>query len=56
MGICVHFRNMTDFYLEEFIPYQISVLANQMSRDLEKRYRHKFGIRVSEWRILCHLS
>ena len=47
---------MSDFNLDEFIPYQISVLAKQMSRDLELRYRQKFGIRVSEWRILAHLS
>ncbi|MCY3879714.1 MAG: MarR family transcriptional regulator [Rhodobacteraceae bacterium] len=47
---------MTDFILDDFLPYQISVLAKRMSQDLEVHYRRKFGLRVPEWRIMAHLS
>ena len=46
---------MEKFDLNSFLPYQVNVLASRMSRSLEARYRNKFGITVSEWRILVHL-
>ena len=47
---------MAKFDLNNFLPYQVNVLASRMSRNLEARYRSKFGISVAEWRILAHLS
>ena len=47
---------VTAFNLDEFLPYQISVLSRRMSQDLERRYSSRFGLRVPEWRILAHLS
>lgn len=47
---------MTDFNLDEFLPYRFSVLAQRMSREFEDQYRDRFGIRVAEWRIVAHLS
>ena len=47
---------MSGFDLEQFMPYQISVLAGRLSRRLEARYHERFGIRVAEWRMVAHLS
>ncbi len=47
---------MSDFSLDSFIPYQLSVLAAQVSREFSAVYREKFDISVSEWRVVAHLS
>ena len=47
---------MTDFNLEDFLPYQLAVLAESTSRAFEKEYRTRFGIGVAEWRVVAHLS
>lgn len=47
---------VTVFNLDEFLPYQISVLSRRMSQNLEQRYSSRFGLRVPEWRIMAHLS
>ena len=47
---------MTHFDLDNFLPYQMNVLAKQMSEELERTYWVPYGIRIPEWRILAHLS
>lgn len=47
---------MTDFILDDFLPYQLAVVAERTSREYSKRYRDKFGISIPEWRVLAHLS
>jgi DNA-binding MarR family transcriptional regulator len=47
---------VADFVLDEFLPYQLAVLANRISDAFSKRYREKFGITVPEWRVVAHLS
>lgn len=47
---------MSEFNLDSFLPYQLSVLAAQVSREFSAVYREKFGISVSEWRVVAHLS
>ena len=47
---------MSDFKLDSFLPYQLSVLAAQVSREFSAIYRERFGISVSEWRVVAHLS
>ncbi len=49
------FRDMAEFDLDQFLPYRVSVLAQQLSREFEGCYRRRFGIRVAEWRIMAHL-
>ena len=46
---------MAEFDLDQFLPYRVSVLAQQLSREFEDCYRDRFGIRVAEWRIMAHL-
>ena len=47
---------MTKFNLEDFLPYQLAVLAENTSRAFESEYRARFGIGVAEWRVVAHLS
>src|SRR5215470_10422573 len=48
--------NDTDFQLERFLPYRLSVLANLASRALARLYSARFGLSVAEWRVIAHLS
>lgn len=47
---------MTDFVLDEFLPYQLAVLAERTSRAFSALYRERFGISIPEWRVVAHLS
>jgi DNA-binding MarR family transcriptional regulator len=47
---------VTDFVLEEFLPYQIAELSRGMSGAFSRHYRDRYGISVSEWRVVAHLS
>ncbi|MCA8868669.1 MAG: winged helix-turn-helix transcriptional regulator [Rhodobacteraceae bacterium] len=47
---------LTDFVLDEFLPYRLTILATRLSEQFAERYRAKFGISVPEWRLVAHLS
>ncbi|SMR81869.1 DNA-binding transcriptional regulator, MarR family [Aliiroseovarius halocynthiae] len=47
---------MTSFKLDDFLPYQIAVLSSRVSAEFSKHYREAYGISVSEWRVVAHLS
>lgn len=47
---------MTDFDLDDFLPYQLAVAAARVSRGFAERYRAEFGLTIPEWRVLAHLS
>ncbi|HHL31991.1 MAG TPA: MarR family transcriptional regulator, partial [Oceanospirillales bacterium] len=42
--------------LQEFLPYQLSVLSNKVSAGIAKHYRQQHGISIPEWRVLALLS
>lgn len=44
------------FELEHFIPYRLSVLANTVSRGIAHSYLERFGIRITEWRVIAVLG
>lgn len=46
----------TPFILEDFLPYQLAVVAEQVSREFAATYREKFGLGRAEWRVVAHLS
>jgi DNA-binding MarR family transcriptional regulator len=46
----------TDFDLEHFLPYRLSVLTNTISEGLARRYRDLQPMSVTEWRILAVLG
>ncbi len=47
---------MTAFKLDDFLPYQIAVLSSRISAGFSRHYREAYGITVSEWRVVAHLS
>lgn len=42
--------------LEHFLPYRLSVLSNRMSRAIADLYSERFGIGVTEWRVIAVLG
>ncbi len=42
--------------LEHFLPYRLSRLSNQISRGIAKTYEEKFGLSVTEWRVIAILG
>jgi len=44
------------FVLDDFLPYQLAVLAGRVSREYAALYSERFGISVPEWRVVAHLS
>ncbi len=47
---------VSQFDLEKFLPYQLAVLSQRVSEGFARHYRDRFGISVSEWRVVAHLS
>ncbi|KAA2285389.1 MarR family winged helix-turn-helix transcriptional regulator [Arenimonas fontis] len=42
--------------LEHFLPYRLSVLSNRISQDIARLYADRFGLAVTEWRVLAVLG
>lgn len=42
--------------LERFVPYQLSVLSNVVSQEIAQAYGQRFGLAVTEWRIIAVLG
>lgn len=42
--------------LERFVPYQLSVLSNVVSQEIAEAYGERFGLAVTEWRIIAVLG
>lgn len=47
---------MTDFNLDEFLPYKLAELSRRVSGGFSRHYRERYGISVAEWRVVAHLS
>jgi len=47
---------LTEFVLSNFLPYQLAVLSERVSRDFSAHYRERFGITTPEWRVVANLS
>lgn len=41
------------FLLERFLPYELSVTANRVSRLFARRYARTFGLSIPEWRCMA---
>jgi DNA-binding MarR family transcriptional regulator len=46
----------SDFRLEDFLPYQLSVAANRVSRLFARRYSGAYGLTIPEWRVLATIA
>jgi DNA-binding MarR family transcriptional regulator len=42
--------------LDEFLPYRLSVLSNQISQGIARTYEQRFGLSVTEWRVIAILG
>lgn len=42
--------------LEEFLPYRLSVLANYVSQGIARIYAERFGLSITEWRVIAILG
>jgi hypothetical protein len=41
------------FDLETFLPYELSVVTNRISRAFTRRYAESFGLTIPEWRVMA---
>lgn len=44
------------FSLSEFLPYQLSIASNAVSNRIARVYHDKFGLKVTEWRVMAILG
>lgn len=42
--------------LDHYLPYRLSVAANEVSRLVARAYEDRFGITIPQWRILANLA
>ncbi|WP_431026388.1 MarR family winged helix-turn-helix transcriptional regulator [Halomonas sp. H5] len=42
--------------LRQFLPYRLNSLAERISQALARRYEARYGLNVSQWRVLAWLS
>lgn len=42
--------------LDRFLPYRLSVASNAVSTRISNAYRKRFGLRISEWRLITILA
>lgn len=42
--------------LEEYLPYRLSILSNRVSSMIAQTYKDKFGLSITEWRIMAVLG
>jgi len=42
--------------LDHFLPYRLSVLSNRLSQAIARGYERRFGLSVTEWRVLAVLG
>lgn len=42
--------------LEHFLPYRLSVLSNRISSNIARLYGRRYGLAVTEWRVMAVLG
>lgn len=48
--------NPTEFRLEDYLPYRLSLLSNTVSQGIAHRYQQDHEISVTEWRVVVVLG
>lgn len=46
----------SDYQLAGFLPYQLSITSNAVSDLIAQRYRARFGLKITEWRVIAVLG
>lgn len=42
--------------LESFLPYRLSVLSNRISQTIARAYGDRFGLSITQWRVMAVLG
>ena len=42
-----------DLRLDSYLPYRLSVASNAVSGLIARAYEDRFGLTVSQWRLIC---
>lgn len=42
--------------LENFVPYQLSIVSNRVSEAIAREYRKRFDLGTTEWRVMAVLA
>ena len=50
---CMKKTNHQILNLERYLPYRLSILSNRISANIADTYSDKFGLSVTEWRIMA---
>ena len=45
-----------EYQLSGFLPYQLSITSNAVSSLIAERYRKRFGLKITEWRVMAVLG
>jgi DNA-binding MarR family transcriptional regulator len=48
--------SVSDFELNDFMPYQLAVAASRISALFALTYSREFGITIAEWRVIAHVG
>lgn len=51
-----HFGMGDSDQLADFLPYQLSVTSNAVSSLIAERYQARFGLKITEWRVMAILG
>lgn len=46
----------TDFNLAGFLPYELAVLSERVSKALSRAYTEHYGLTVADWRVMVHTA
>ena len=46
----------SELILEDFLPYQLSILSNTVSNTIATAYNKQFGLSIPEWRVITVLG
>ena len=49
-------ENTSEYQLSGFLPYQLSITSNAISGLISERYRKRFALKVTEWRVMAVLG
>lgn len=47
---------MSQFDLDDFLPYRLNLLSERISKEFATRYQAAYGISIAEWRVVAHLA
>jgi len=48
--------HQTRLVLDDFVPYRLSLLTNQVSSAIAGHYSERFGLTIPEWRVMAVLG